>query len=65
MVLPLAFTFGKQVGYTTVHVEGATTPFAIRLPSEPNKVESVSATLDTFGRRLQRRVARKTGARCL
>jgi hypothetical protein len=39
MVLPLALTFGKQAGYTTVLAEGPKTPFAIRLPGRPSKVE--------------------------
>jgi aminopeptidase N len=39
MVLPLALTFGKQTGVTTVNAYGPTTPFKIRLPSRPNKVE--------------------------
>lgn len=39
MVVPVALTFGKQVGFTTVHAAGATTPFAIRLPGRPSKVE--------------------------
>jgi len=40
MVLPLALTFGgKQTGYTTVLVNGPKSPFAIRLPSKPSKVE--------------------------
>jgi aminopeptidase N len=39
MVLPLALTFGKQTGYTTVQVEGAKSPFTIKLPGRPNKVE--------------------------
>jgi hypothetical protein len=39
MVVPLALTFGKQVGVTTVHAARAKTPFTIRLPSRPSKVE--------------------------
>jgi hypothetical protein len=39
MVLPVALTFGKQVGYTTVKAYGPTVPFAIRLPAKPSKVE--------------------------
>lgn len=39
MVLPVALTFGKQTGYTTVHAEGAKTPFSLKLPGRPNKVE--------------------------
>lgn len=39
MILPLALTFGKQTGYTTVLAKGPSASFAIRLPSRPNKVE--------------------------
>ena len=39
MVLPLAMTFGKQVVYTTVVADGASAPFALKLPSKPAKVE--------------------------
>jgi len=39
MVLPVALTFGKQMAYTTVIADGATAPFALRLPSRPSKVE--------------------------
>jgi hypothetical protein len=39
MVLPVALTFGNQTGYTTVHADGAKTPFTIKLPGRPNKVE--------------------------
>ena len=39
MVLPVALTFGKQVAYTSVNADGASAPFAIRLPTRPGKVE--------------------------
>ena len=39
MVLPVALSFGKQTGYTTVKAYGPSFPFAIRLPSRPSKVE--------------------------
>jgi hypothetical protein len=39
MVLPVALTFGKQTGYTTVKAYGPSADFAIRLPSRPSKVE--------------------------
>jgi hypothetical protein len=39
MVLPVAIYFGKQVGYVTVHADGPKTPFTIKLPGRPSKVE--------------------------
>lgn len=40
MVLPLQFSFGgKQKAMGTVLVQGASSPFQIRLPMRPNKVE--------------------------
>jgi len=40
MILPVAMTFdGKQVVYTTVHADGPTAEFGIRLPARPSKVE--------------------------
>jgi hypothetical protein len=39
MVLPVALTFGKTTGYTTVRAYGSSAPFTFRLPSRPSKVE--------------------------
>jgi Peptidase family M1 domain len=40
MVLPVQFSFGNnQKGMATVLVEGSSSPFQIRLPMKPNKVE--------------------------
>ena len=40
MVLPVALSFGgKQQAFTTVHAYGPQTPFALRLPARPTKVE--------------------------
>jgi aminopeptidase N len=40
MILPVTMTFGgNQTAHTTVHADGPKTPFAIRLPARPSKVE--------------------------
>jgi hypothetical protein len=39
MVLPVAITFGKNTGYATVLADGPKTPFSIKLPGRPSKVE--------------------------
>jgi hypothetical protein len=40
MVLPVKFSFGeKQEAVGTVLVEGPSSPFQIRLPARPRKVE--------------------------
>jgi hypothetical protein len=39
MILPVALTFGGKQFYTTVHADGPTAQFKIRLPARPGKVE--------------------------